>query len=114
MGLGQRIGSRAAFLLPHFRRKDCRPIRKRVRYLQRKRRLEEIADLLAELHNVAAGQTAAIGQPMAKARVRTRVGRRRDLPKIRQVLDTPISLGDRESMDLVEAAQAEVAAMLGG
>lgn len=81
---------------------------------RRQRQLEEIADLLAELHNVVVGQVAAIGQPMAKARLRTRLGRRRDLPKTREVLDTPLSFYHDEHVNLVEAAQAEVDAKLHG
>ena len=85
------------------------------RRTRQQRQLEEIADLLAELHNVAVGQVAALGQPMVKARLRTRLGRRRDLPKTRQVLDAPITIWpEDESKGLVEAAQAEVEAKLHG
>jgi hypothetical protein len=75
---------------------------------------EEIADLLAELHNLVVGQIPAITQPTAKARLRTRLGRGNDLPITRQVLDTPLSVYEDENIPLVEAAQAEVAAKLHG
>jgi hypothetical protein len=78
----------------------------------RRRQLVELADLLTELHAYTAGYGGVSNAVTTKARIRTRLGRRRDLPKTRALVDTPLH-DDVESMRLVAEAITEVDAALG-